>query len=104
VRGLRFLSAFDLLSKVPECSLQLSQGRRVSYHVVGTGEPLLWFVGGPGLSASLSVPQARLLADRFAVHLIDPHGSGVSTPPADESVTPLRVMHASTRRFGGRWG
>lgn len=83
--GLRFSPASDLLSNVPECSLELRKGRRVSYRVVGAGEPLLWFVGGPGLSASLSVPEARLLADRFAVHLIDPHGAGASTPPADES-------------------
>jgi pimeloyl-ACP methyl ester carboxylesterase len=45
----------------------------------------LYFQGGPGVSAVLLREDAALLADRFAVHLIDPHGSGGSTPPADAS-------------------
>jgi pimeloyl-ACP methyl ester carboxylesterase len=66
-------------------SVELSGGRRASYEVVGEGEPLLYFPGGPGEGAGLLRDDAALLRDRFAVHLIDPHGSGGSTPPSDPS-------------------
>ena len=67
-------------------SLELPDGGRAAYEVVGRGEPLLYFQGGPGFSASLLRDDAELLADRFAVHLIDPHGSGGSTPPSDSAL------------------
>jgi pimeloyl-ACP methyl ester carboxylesterase len=63
----------------------LSGGRQASYEVVGAGEPLLMFPGGPGLPAAFVRADAELLADRFTAYLIDPHGSGGSTPPADPS-------------------
>jgi pimeloyl-ACP methyl ester carboxylesterase len=66
-------------------SIGLSGGRQASYEVVGAGEPALYFPGGPGFGGSLLREDAALLADRFAVHLIDPHGSGGSTPPRDMS-------------------
>lgn len=66
-------------------SVGLPGGRVAAYEVVGSGEPLLYFQGGPGLSASLLREDAALLAGRFAVHLVDPHGSGGSTPAADVS-------------------
>jgi proline iminopeptidase len=66
-------------------SVDLPGGARAAYEVVGEGEPLLYFQGGPGNSASLLREDAELLSDRFAVHLIDPHGSGGSTPPGDPS-------------------
>ena len=66
-------------------SIGLPDGRRASYEVVGEGEPVLYFPGGPGFGGSLLRDDAALLADRFAVHLIDPHGSGGSTPPSDMS-------------------
>ncbi len=64
-------------------SVELADGGRAAYEVVGRGEPLLYFQGGPGFSASLLRDDAALLSDRFAVYLIDSHGSGGSTPPAD---------------------
>lgn len=67
-------------------SVDLGGGRRAAYEVIGEGEPLLYFQGGPGYSANLLRDDAGLLADRFAVYLIDPHGSGGSTPPADPSL------------------
>ena len=66
-------------------SVELPDGGRAAYEVVGDGEPLLYFQGGPGFSASLLRDDAELLSDRFAVHLIEPHGSGGSTPPSDPS-------------------
>jgi proline iminopeptidase len=66
-------------------SVDVPDGGRASYEVIGEGEPLLYFPGGPGYSASLHRDDAELLADHFAVHLIDPHGSGGSTPPGDPS-------------------
>jgi pimeloyl-ACP methyl ester carboxylesterase len=66
-------------------SVELPGGGRAAYEVIGAGEPLFYFPGGPGYSANLLRDDAELLSDRFAVHLIDPHGSGGSTPPADPS-------------------
>ena len=65
--------------------VRLSGGRQASYEVVGEGEPLLMFPGGPGLCAAIVRTDAELLADRFTSYLIDPHGSGGSTPPPDPS-------------------
>jgi proline iminopeptidase len=75
--------------------VELGGGRRAAYEVIGDGEPLLYFQGGPGLSAAPLRDDARLLADRFAVHLIEPHGSGGSTAPAD----PSRYDHLGHARF-----
>ena len=66
-------------------TVELSGGRRASYEVIGDGEPALYFQGGPGFSASLLRDDAELLAERFAVHLIDAPGSGASSPPEDPS-------------------
>jgi pimeloyl-ACP methyl ester carboxylesterase len=63
--------------------VRLSGGRQATYEVVGDGEPLLMFMGGPGLPGGLMRPDAELLADRFSSYLIDPHGSGGSSPPGD---------------------
>ena len=76
-------------------SIELSGGRRASYEVVGEGEPLLYFPGGPGDGAGLLRDDAALLRDRFAIHLIDPHGSGGSTPPSD----PSAYDHVGHARF-----
>ena len=65
--------------------VDLGGGREASYEVIGAGPPLLYFQGGPGFSAALLRPEAQLLADHFAVYLIDPAGSGESTPPSDSS-------------------
>src|SRR5580700_9097051 len=75
--------------------IDLGGGRRVAYEVIGDGEPLLYFQGGPGFSASLLRDDAELLGDRFAVHLIDPPGSGGSTPPSD----PALYDHIGHARF-----
>ena len=66
-------------------TVELPGGGRAAYEVVGDGEPLVYLQGGPGFSANLLRDDAALLADRFAVYLIDPHGSGGSTAPADPS-------------------
>jgi proline iminopeptidase len=85
-------------------SVELSGGRRASYEVVGEGEPLLYFPGGPGYGAGLHRDDAALIGDRFAVHLIDPHGSGSSTPPSDPSeydhVGHARFYEAVRKRLG----
>jgi proline iminopeptidase len=64
-------------------TIELGDGRRASYSVMGEGEPMLMFVGGPGFAADMLVAFAELLRDRFQIYMIDPHGSGDSTPPSD---------------------
>jgi pimeloyl-ACP methyl ester carboxylesterase len=76
-------------------TVALGGGRRASYEVIGSGEPAIYFQGGPGFSASLLRDDARLLADVFAVHLIDPPGSGESSPPED----PSQYDHIGHARF-----
>jgi proline iminopeptidase len=75
--------------------IDLGHGRRAAYEVIGEGAPLLYFQGGPGFSAALLREDAQLLADHFAVYLIDPAGSGGSTPPTD----PSQYDHIGHARF-----
>ncbi len=75
--------------------VDLGAGRTAAYEVIGDGNPLLYFQGGPGFSAALLRPEAQLLADHFAVYLIDPAGSGGSTPPSD----PSQYDHVGHARF-----
>jgi pimeloyl-ACP methyl ester carboxylesterase len=63
--------------------VELGGGRRATYGVIGEGRPLLYFTGGPGENAAILKEDARLLAGSFAVHLIEPPGSGGSSPPAN---------------------
>jgi proline iminopeptidase len=63
----------------------LTDGRQASYDVIGTGRPTLMLPGGPGLGAEYMRDQAELFADTLESYLIDPHGSGRSTPPRDTS-------------------
>ena len=76
-------------------TVDLPGGGRAAYEVVGAGEPMLYFQGGPGFSASMLRDDAELLSDRFAVYLIDPHGAGGSTPPSD----PSKYDHLGHARF-----
>jgi pimeloyl-ACP methyl ester carboxylesterase len=73
----------------------LGDDRRAPYEVIGDGPPMLYFMGGPGYSAALLRRDAKLLADRFAVYLIDPAGSGGSTAPRD----PAEYDHLGHARF-----
>jgi len=57
-------------------------GRAASYEAIGSGSPALMFAGGPGFTASYMNGDAELLSDVLCSYLIDPHGSGSSTPPA----------------------
>ena len=61
----------------------LPGGRAASYEVIGSGRPALMFAGGPGFTASYMNGDAELVSDVLCSYLIDPHGSGLSTPPAD---------------------
>lgn len=63
--------------------VQLSGSRRASYETVGTGPPLLMFPGGPGFPSLIVREDAELLAGDFTVYLIDPPGTGSSTPASD---------------------
>jgi proline iminopeptidase len=63
--------------------VELPGGRAASYEVVGNGRPALMFPGGPGFTAAYMNGDAGLLSDVLCSYLIDPHGSGASTPPAD---------------------
>jgi pimeloyl-ACP methyl ester carboxylesterase len=57
-------------------------GRRASYLMVGEGRTTMMFPGGPGFAADYMRPDADLFADVLHSFLVDPHGSGQSSPPA----------------------
>src|SRR5437763_16561614 len=82
-------------------TVSLPGGAQATYEVIGNGEPLFYFQGGPGDSASLLRDDAELLADRFAVYLIDPPGTGGSTPahdPSDYDQQRTTRIHENARR------
>jgi pimeloyl-ACP methyl ester carboxylesterase len=64
-------------------TLDLGGGRRATYEVIGKGPPAQMLPGGPGFASGYMRATANLFADVLQSHLIDPHGSGGSTPPAD---------------------
>ena len=66
-------------------TVKLEGGRQATYEVIGSGQPILMFAGGPGLAARFMRSHAELLSDRFTCYLIDPPGSGGSTPPQSTS-------------------
>jgi proline iminopeptidase len=76
-------------------TLELAGGRRATYEIVGSGAPMMMFAGGPGLAARYLRTTAELLGDRFECSLVDPHGSGGSTPPED----PAHYDHLGHARF-----
>jgi len=76
-------------------TVQLDAGRQATYEVVGSGEPALWFEGGPGFNAAMGRADCELLGDRFECYLVDAHGTGGSTPPKD----PRDYRAAGTARF-----
>jgi proline iminopeptidase len=97
--------------------IRLEEGRVAEYDLVGEGAPLLWFEGGPGLNASLGRTDVEALpAGRFAGYLIEPPGSGRSTPPPDPQGYGFRqqaMFYEEVRRalglgpvtaFGHSWG
>jgi proline iminopeptidase len=61
--------------------LRLPEGARVSYAMLGRGIPVLAMPGGPGLSAHYLSSFAEGLTDRLAWYLVDPPGTGETTPP-----------------------
>ncbi len=65
--------------------VELGDGRRASYEMVGEGRPTLMLPGGPGFGAGYMRGDATLFAEELRSYLIDPHGSGRSTPPSDAS-------------------
>ena len=73
----------------------LPGGRTASYTIIGNGRPALMFAGGPGFTAAYMTGDAELLSGALRSHLIDPHGSGSSTPPAD----PAAYSPEGTARF-----
>ena len=64
--------------------IALGDGRRATYEVVGEGEPAIWFEGGPGFNAALGRGDCEVLADRFRCYLVDPPGTGGTTPHDDK--------------------
>ena len=63
----------------------LEGDRIATYTVIGEGTPTLMIPGGPGFSAMTMRPDARLFSDVLQCFLVDPPGSGGSSPPADPS-------------------
>src|SRR5262245_57034938 len=65
--------------------LTLADGRTVEWEAVGSGPPLIWVEGGPGLWAHLARPDVELVSDLFRCHLVNAPGCGRTSPPADIS-------------------
>ena len=70
-----------MISTVEE--IRLDGGRVATYEVIGEGRDALMFPGGPGFAAAYMRGDAERFAHVLRSHLIDPHGSGGSTPPTD---------------------
>ena len=63
--------------------LELEEGQ-ITYEVLGMGPPVLGMPGGPGVSASYVSLYARDLTDVLCWYLVDPPGTGGTSPPAED--------------------
>jgi pimeloyl-ACP methyl ester carboxylesterase len=70
---------------MPVQTVELGGTRRATYEVTGDGRVALMLPGGPGLAGAYMRGDGALFADVLRSHLIDPHGSGGSTPPEDHA-------------------
>lgn len=68
--------------------LRLGDGSEVSYRVIGEGFPIIGMPGGPGVSAGYVYSFAEPLLDRLTWYLIDPPGTGASTPSVTTASAP----------------
>jgi proline iminopeptidase len=68
----------------PMPSLTTDDGRTLHWHEAGAGPVLLCHPGGPGFSSAYFGDLTELAEDRTLL-LLDPRGTGGSTPPADPS-------------------
>ena len=76
-------------------ALKLSDAREATYEVVGEGRPTLMLPGGPGFAAEYMRRDAELFSDVLQSYLIDPHGSGGSTPPTNPTTDrPVRSLES----------
>jgi proline iminopeptidase len=62
-------------------TVELHDGRRASYEVIGDGPRAMMLPGGPGFDCAYMRSTAELFADTWQSYLVDPHGSGGSSPP-----------------------
>jgi pimeloyl-ACP methyl ester carboxylesterase len=76
-------------------TVRLGGDRQATCEVVGSGEPAIWFEGGPGFNAAMGRADCELLGDRFECYLIDAPGTGGSTEPRD----PADYRAGGTARF-----
>ena len=67
--------------------LELHDGTEVTYRVLGEGVPVVGMPGGPGISSDYLSSFAEPLVDGLAWHLIDPPGTGGTTPATDYSIS-----------------
>jgi pimeloyl-ACP methyl ester carboxylesterase len=63
--------------------VKLRGGQLASFQVLGQGIPALMIPGGRGISASYLADDAELFPYVLRSYLVDPPGSGMSTPPED---------------------
>jgi pimeloyl-ACP methyl ester carboxylesterase len=95
-RGRRRSAQFPLASLI-----ELPDGRVAEWEAIGSGEPLLWIEGGPGLPAHLARADVALIADRFRAHLVNAPGCGRSSPPPDYSLDTHVAYFDEVRRALG---
>jgi proline iminopeptidase len=69
-------------------ALTTTDGRRLKWHEIGSGAPLLLHPGGPGFSSRYFGELPELAADRTLL-LLDPRGTGGSDRPADAAAYDL---------------
>lgn len=74
----------EAYAKARESLFQVDQGVSLEVLTSGAGDPVL-LLPGLGTDASAFARQAPLLAERFAVHGINPRGVGLSDAPESES-------------------
>jgi len=90
----------EAYAKARESLFPVDQGVSLEVLTSGAGDPVL-LLPGLGTDASAFARQAPLLAERFAVHGINPRGVGLSDAPESESYDVAQTASDAAAIFSG---
>jgi pimeloyl-ACP methyl ester carboxylesterase len=101
----------NTITPVQSATVRSSDGTAIAYHSLGTGPDVI-VIGGALATGQDYLPLARVLAQSFAVHVVDRRGRGASGPQGPgycigkecEDLLAVQAATGATAVFGHSYG
>jgi pimeloyl-ACP methyl ester carboxylesterase len=101
----------NTITAVRSATVRSSDGTAIAYHSLGTG-PIVIVIGGAMAAGQDYLPLAQVLAQSFAVHVVDRRGRGASGPQGPgysigkecEDLLAVQAATGATAVFGHSYG